>query len=249
MDPVVGSYYFTCRSYQLARGVRNLLALLFQVRIQELLVIAARNKTNFLRIRLLEQTQPGTLRFLADLGLAHLTQRKQRPAQLLLRQAEQKVCLVFGEVCRTLQYPPPGALVVLIARVMSCSEQVGADLARGNQQLIELQMVVAKAARNRGSPGKIIFDEGTHHVLFEARLLIDDVVRNAKLFGYVTGVVHIVDGTTATLHRFGHALVARQAALVPELHGEANDLVPALAEHGRDGRRIDTARHGYSYGL
>src|ERR1017187_2241578 len=110
-------------------------------------------------------------------------------------------------------------------------------------------MVVAQAARNGSAPGKIFRDKGAHHVVLEARLLVDNVVRNTKFFGHVTGIVHIIDGTAAPLHCLGHAFVTGQSSLVPELQGEANDLVAAFTEHGRNGRRIDTARHGYSNGL
>ena len=132
---------------------------------------------------------------------------------------------------------------------MPGGEQVGADLARRDQQLVKLQMVVAQAARNRRPAGEVLVDERAHDIVLEARLLIDHVIRNAQLLGHVAGVVDIVDGAAASLHRLGHALVTGKATLVPKLQGQANDVVAALAQHGRDGRGIDTAGHGDGNGL
>src|SRR5882757_3769715 len=42
--------------------------------------------------------------------------------------------------------------------------------------------------------------------------------------------------------------MATQAALVPELHGEADDAVALVTEHGRDGRGIDSSGHGNGNG-
>jgi hypothetical protein len=39
--------------------------------------------------------------------------------------------------------------------------------------------------------------------------------------------------------------VPGEAALVPELHGQADDVVAFGAQHRRDGGGVHTARHGY----
>ena len=155
----------------------------------------------------------------------------------------------MDEVGGTLHQPAADALVVLVASVMAGGEQISADLAGGDEQLVELQMIVAETARDRRASREIVVDEGPNHIVLEARLLIDDVVRNAKLLGDVAGVVDVVDGAAAALHGLGHALVTGEAALVPELERETDDAVALLAEHGRDGGGIDSARHGYGYGL
>jgi len=59
--------------------------------------------------------------------------------------------------------------------------------------LIELEMVVAKCARDWGATGKILVYKGTNDLLFESFLSIDKVVGNAKLLGHVSRVVHVVD--------------------------------------------------------
>ena len=43
------------------------------------------------------------------------------------------------------------------------------------------------------------------------------------MLGYATGVVYVVDGAAAALDGLGHAFAAGEAALVPELEGEADE--------------------------
>ena len=132
---------------------------------------------------------------------------------------------------------------------MPCGQQVSADLARGEQQLVKLQMVVAQAARDGRASGKIFVDERTHHVALKALLMVDHVIRNAQVLGHAAGVVHVIDRAAAALHLLGHAFASGQAALVPELHGQAHHVVAFGAQHGRNGGRIHTAGHCYGYGL
>jgi hypothetical protein len=80
-------------------------------------------------------------------------------------------------------------------------------------------------------------------------LLIDDVVRDVELLGYVACVVDIVDGAAAALDCLGHALVSGEAALVPELEGEADDLVALGAQECGDGGGVDSSGHGDGDGL
>src|SRR5262249_29978156 len=146
----------TRRRYQFPSGVRNFLALFLQISVEKLLVVPARNEADLLRIGLFEEAQTGTLRFLANIGLAHLAQRKQRAAQLLLRKAEEKIRLVLAVVGGPLQKPATALLVELIAGIVARGQQLRPNLTRGNQQLIELQMVIAQAARNRRAARKIV---------------------------------------------------------------------------------------------
>ena len=110
-------------------------------------------------------------------------------------------------------------------------------------------MIVAEAARDRRAPGNVLLDEGTDHVALETLLVIDDVIWDADLLRDAAGVVNVVERAAASLHGLGHALAPGQAALVPKLHGQADDIVPLGAQHGRDGGGIHTARHGYGDGF
>ena len=106
---------------------------------------------------------------------------------------------------------------------MAGSDAVGADLARGDEQLIELEMVVAERAGDGRASGEILLDEGADDVALEALLLVDDVVRDVEVLGDAAGVVDIIDRAAAALHLLGHAFLAGETALVPELQREADE--------------------------
>ena len=128
-------------------------------------------------------------------------------------------------------------------------EEVGTDLARHDQQLIELKMVIAEAAWNRSSSGKVLLNERPDDLALEAIFVVDDVVWNSDGLRDGSRVVDVVERATATLHGLGHAFLAGEAALIPELHGEAHHIVALCAKHGRDSRGIDSARHSHRDGL
>ena len=164
--------------------------------------------------------------------------------KLLLRQAEEEVSLILARIRGPLQEPASAGLVVLIARVVAGRDQLRADLPRGQQQLIELEMVVAQAAGNRRAPGQVLGDERLHHLALEALLVVDQVIRNAQPLGHAPRVIDIVHGAAAALDLFRHALAPGEAALVPELHGEPDERVPLGLQHGGNGRGVNAAGHG-----
>ncbi len=85
-------------------------------------------------------------------------------------------------------------------------------------------MVVAQRAGNRRAPGKVLADKGADHVLLEALLLVDDVIRNAQMLRHAAGIVHIIERTAAAgLGLVWDAMLAGQPRLVPKLKREAND--------------------------
>ena len=60
----------------------------------------------------------------------------------------------------------------------------------------------------------------------ETLLVIDHVVRNTDVLGDAASIVDIVEANSSVLH--GRACRrASQPALVPELHGEADDVIPS----------------------
>jgi hypothetical protein len=122
---------------------------------------------------------------------------------------------------------------------------LSANLLSHNQKLIKLQVIIAEAARDGSPSGKVLLDEWTNHVALEAILMIDDVVRDAEMLSDAAGIVDVVEGAAASGDLLGHAFVSSKTALVPELHGEADEVVALGAEHGCDGGGIYTARHGY----
>jgi len=60
---------------------------------------------------------------------------------------------------------------------------------------------------------------------------------------YGLGVIDVIERAAAVL-RGAVALKFGEAALVPELHGEADDCAALLLQESGNGGRVDTARHG-----
>src|SRR5580700_4608002 len=102
---------------------------------------------------------------------------------------------------------------------MAGGDARGANLPGGYQQLIELHVVVAMRARNRGAPREIILDEGTDDGFLEAPFKIDDVMRKPQMFGDAARVVDIIERAAALARglfiaiRLGRKL--REAPLIP----------------------------------
>ncbi len=132
---------------------------------------------------------------------------------------------------------------------MPCGDTVGSDLARGGEELVELEVVVAEGAGDGGSACEVLGDEGAHDLGLEAGLLVDEVVGDVELLGYAAGVVDIIYRTASALYGLGHAFVSGEAALVPELEGEADELVALRLEERGDRGGVDSAGHGYGDGL
>src|SRR5438034_1480752 len=93
---------------------------------------------------------------LAHFGLRHTAKRKQRAAELLLRQAKKEIRLVLRAIGWALQQPSPARLIKLHTRIVSCRDCIGPNLLRHREQLIELQMIVAETARNRRASREIL---------------------------------------------------------------------------------------------
>src|SRR5689334_22558531 len=178
---------------EFAGGVRELLALLGEIRVNEALVVAAGDEADLLRVGLFRQRQAVLAGELAHLRLAHFAQRKARAAELLLREAKKKVRMVLGGVGGAAQKPAVARGRKFATCVVAGSQQVSADLSRGDEKLIELQVVVAQAARDGRASGKILAHEGANHVALKALLVVDDVERDAQLLGDGARVVHVVD--------------------------------------------------------
>jgi len=121
---------------------------------------------------------------------------------------------------------------LLDARVVATGDARCADLPRGDQQLIELHVVVARGARNRRTAGEIVLYKGAHHGLFKSTLEIDDVMGNANMLRNSAGVIDIVE-RTATLRRGFARSEFRKSALIPELHGQPDHRSARFVQHRR----------------
>ena len=169
--------------------------------------------------------------------------------ELVLREAEEEIRLVFAAVGGAREDPAVAGGVEVVARVVAGGDAGGADLACGEQELVELEVVVAERAGDGGAAGEVLGDEGADDVLLEAHLLVDEVVGDAEAVGDAARVVYVVDGAAAALDLLGHAFVAGEAALIPKLECEADKGVALRLEQRGDGGGVDAAGHGYGDGF
>ena len=95
--------------------------------------------------------------------------------------------------------PAVAGRVEVVARVVAGGDAVGADLAGGDEELVELEVVVAEGAGDGGAAGEVLGDEGLDDVGLEALLLVDEVVGDVELLGDAACVVDVVDGAAAAL--------------------------------------------------
>jgi len=123
-------------------------------------------------------------------------------------------------------------------------ETLGADLTRHAQEWLKLYIGVAIGAGNGCATGEVVVDEGTHHASLEVLLEVHHVMRKMQMLCHGLGVIDVIEGA-ATVLRGAIALKFGEAALVPELHGQADDGVALLLQEGSNGRRVDAAGHGY----
>ena len=133
----------------------------------------------------------------------------------------------------------------MVARVVAGRDALGADLACGEEELVELEVVIAERTGDRRAAREIVGDEGADDLVLEAVLGVDEVVGDVEVLGDAASVIDIINRTAAALDGFGHAGAASEAALVPELEGEADDGVSLCVEQRSGGGGVDAAGHGH----
>src|SRR5215469_11525944 len=104
-----------------ARSIGQRFTLLRKIRIDELFVVTAGNKADFLGVRLLCQRKLMLARNIAHCWFGHLAQGKTRPAELLLSKSKQEIGLVLSHIGGALEQPAIALGIKLAARVMAGS--------------------------------------------------------------------------------------------------------------------------------
>jgi len=242
VDAIVMAEHFTAGGNHFA-GVRGQSAsLLTQICFDELHVISRRHKTNFLTFRFCGDGQLRRVRDCAHFVLLQFAERKTGSRHLFLLQAEKKVGLILGIVGGAKKFVALRCFIESDARVVSGDQSIRADFARGFDELIELHMIVAERARNRRAAGEIVVNKRTDDSIFKTLLEIYNVMRKAEMFGDALGVVHIVDAA-ATMPFVSLRVEFGKAALIPKLHGEADDWSALLAQHCGDGGTVNATAH------
>ena len=120
---------------------------------------------------------------------------------------------------------------------MSGRQRLGAELARGREQIRELDLLVAQYARHRRLARDVALDERLDHGGAEALLVVEHVMRDAELCRDQARVVDVVAGAAG-------ALAGGGGAMVVELQRDADHVVAGLLQQRRHDRGIHPARHG-----
>ena len=206
-------------------------------------IVAVRHEAKFHAVRLFRDGKIYAAGQSAHFVLGQFAERKFASRELLLRQAPQKIRLIFGFIKCAQQFPATRFFILADARVVAGGQAFGTDLARHAQKRLELHVRVAIRACDGRAAGEILVHKRTHHARLKLFLEIHDIMRKIQMTRNGFRVVDIVERAAAMLCR-GIALQFGQAALVPELHREADDGAPLLLQKRRDRRGIDAAGHG-----
>jgi len=82
-----------------------------------------------------------------------------------------------------------------------------AELARGREQIAELDRAVALDARHRRFAERVAVGEIVDHLFAKAALVIEHVMRDADPLGDVAGIVNVAPGAAGALAMGGGAVV------------------------------------------
>ena len=198
-------------------------------------VAAGRHEADVLAVVLVGDRKAEAPRVLARLGLGHLAERKAQMIELLMRGAEQEVALVALLLAGAVERAAGGRRAR--RHVMAGRQNRGAELARGAEQVLELDRHVAVDAGHRRLARDIAFGESVDHRLLEAALVVEHVMRNADPVGDVAGVVDVLPGAAG-------ALPVRGRPMVVKLQRHADDVVALFLQKRGRHRRVDAAGHG-----
>ncbi len=179
--------------------------------------------------------QAEAAREFAGLRLAAFAERKPQQIELVARGGEQEIALVALFLARPVERAPTRRQCAR-RNVVAGRQNLGAQFARGRQQVAELDRHVAIDARHRRFARAVTLGETVDHHLLEAALVVEHVMRNADALGHRTGIVDVLPGAAS-------ALAMGRRAMIIELQGDADDVVTLGLEQRRGHRRVHAARH------
>src|ERR1035437_2286689 len=120
---------------------------------------------------------------------------------------------------------------------MAGRQHVGAQFARGDQQVVEFDRHVAFNAWHRRLAGDVALGEAVDHRFVEAALVVEHVMRNTDALGNAARIIDVLPRATRPFSMGGGAVVI-------ELQRDADHVIAlGLEQHGGH-RGIDAAGHG-----
>ncbi len=112
-----------------------------------------------------------------------------------------------------------------------------AQVARGMQQIVEFDRLIAFHAGHRRLAGNIALGKAVDHRFPEPGLVIEDVMRNADALGNGARVMDVAAGAAG-------ALAMRCRAVIVKLQRDADDVVAGVRQDRGGDRGIDATGHG-----
>ena len=199
-------------------------------------IVAIGHKTNVLAVGFVRQRQPVFACQFAGLFLGRvMAQREPQIIELFWRGREQEIALVLGRVGGAMQFRP------LIAHhplnVVTGRHAVGVQIARGFQQVLELDPFVTADAGHRCRPSQIAVGEFINHGILKDVFVIKHVMGEAHFLGHAAGIVNITARATG-------AFLGQRRAMIVELQRHAHNVVPLFGQHCRHNRTVHAAGHG-----
>src|SRR5215470_13222461 len=201
-------------------------------------VAPARHEADVLTIGLVGHRQAEAARQVAYFGLAVAAEGEAQPLKLRARGCEQEVALVALRVAGTVELGADGPLSQF--DVVAGGEGIGLQLACGREQFVELDLLVARHARDWRPPRRIAVNERLHDGRPKALLVIEHVVGDAKPVGDTAGVVDV-------LARTAGAAPPECLTMIVELEGDADDVATLLLEQRGDDRGVNAPGHGHHH--
>ena len=199
-------------------------------------VAAGRHEADVLAVVLVGDGKAEAARQVARLRLGHVAERKANELELFTRGGEQEVALITLLVAGAVERAPARGPCPR-RHVMAGDQGLGAELARGFEQVAELDRLVALHARHRRLARDIALGETVDHHFLEAALVVEDVVGNADALRHRARVVDVLAGAAGALAMGGSAVVV-------ELERDADHVVALGLEQRRGDRGIHASRHG-----
>ena len=201
-------------------------------------IIPVRHETDVLAVRLLGVLQPFRCRFLPNLRLAQMPQRKQNMRQLFLFQGVQHITLVLLPVFSPQQQPASAFFLKFYIGIVSGRDIIAAQLLRPGKQLPQLHVFVAVHA-GVGRPSVFIFrNETVDDVRTKIFTEIKHMMGKAQFGRRLCGIRHI--GKAAVVLRSQPDLFR-----VEHLQRYADDIIACLLQQQRRRRAVYAAAHGH----
>src|SRR3546814_20607 len=122
---------------------------------------ALRHEADVLAVRLVGDDEAEARGLAAHRVLLHATERKAQEVELAARGGEEEVALIAARIDRTVQLCPRRTQLPL--NIVAGRQAVGAEVARGRQQVAELDRLVAAHAGDRRLAAQVAVGEVFHN--------------------------------------------------------------------------------------